>query len=128
MSTSPNNYQQFCKQWLNAWTGNKPELLLGFYTVDAFYLDPANPNGLKGGEQLSAYFQKLLARNPDWVWEAVEIIPTEKGFTLKWMATIPVKEGAGLNLFGLDIVELTDGKISRNEVYFDRTPWLEALK
>jgi hypothetical protein len=54
-------------------------------------------------------------------------MPTEKGFTLKWKATIPVKDKT-ITLFGLDIVELQHQKISRNEVYFDRTEWLKAMK
>lgn len=71
-----------------------------------------------------AYFQKLLSKNPDWKWHAVELFETEKGFTLKWQAHIPVN-GKELILQGLDIVELQGNLISRNEVYFDRVPWLQ---
>ena len=111
----------FCKEWLAAWTGNRPEFLLSFYAEDAFYSDPARPEGLKGHGGLLPYFQKLLSKNPDWVWKALEVIPTEKGFTLKWEATIPLKEKM-VRRVGADIVELRDGKISRNEVYFDPSP------
>ena len=31
----------FCDQWLPAWTGNNPELLISFYSEDAFYSDPS---------------------------------------------------------------------------------------
>ena len=121
------NWKSFCDQWLSTWTGNKPGELLAFYTDDAFYLDPAFPAGLKGRTQLQPYFEKLLSRNPDWVWEAVEIFNTSVGFTLKWKATIPVK-GTELIIFGLDIVEMKDWLISRNEVYFDRLKWMELMK
>lgn len=117
------DYTQFIKTWLDAWTGNKPSALLEFYSDNAFYLDPAKPAGLTGKAELSKYFEKLLSKNPDWKWEAVEIFPTEKGFSLKWKASIPIKE-TSLILYGLDIVELTNNLISRNEVYFDRVPWL----
>ncbi len=110
--------QTFCTSWLAAWTGNEPERLIAFYTDDAFYRDPAKPNGLHGHGALLPYLKRLLAKNPNWVWKAVEIMPTEKGFTLKWEATIPVGDHVAQEM-GLDIVELTDGKISRNEVYFD---------
>ncbi|HWB62846.1 MAG TPA: hypothetical protein VG603_04990, partial [Chitinophagales bacterium] len=63
----------------------------------------------------------------NWRWETIEIMPTQKGFTLKWRAIIPVGEDVVVE-HGLDIVELRDGKISRNEVYFDRTDWLKAIK
>ncbi len=108
----------FCDEWLKAWTGNRPEHLLSFYKEDAYYQDPAHPEGLKGHAAIKSYFEKLLAANPDWVWTLVELIPNEKGFVLKWQADIPILDAAILTC-GVDIVELQDGKISRNEVYFD---------
>ncbi len=127
----------FCDAWLRSWTGNQPAQLLGFYTDDAFYLDPARPGGLSGYGELEPYFRRLLAANPAWVWRALEVIPTAAGCTLKWEARIPLEPTGGspsvgqeareLKLVGLDIVELREGKISRNEVYFDRTAWMAAL-
>ncbi len=114
----------FCRDWLAAWTGNRPEHLRSFYSDDAFYRDPARPDGLRG-EELLPYFRKLLAKNPGWVWEPVEILPTAKGFCLKWRATIP-NGGTVVHETGLDIVETRDGKITRNEVYFDRVSLLAS--
>ncbi|MBS1614364.1 MAG: nuclear transport factor 2 family protein [Bacteroidetes bacterium] len=125
--TTSFNTKQFCDSWLAAWTGNQPEQLLKFYTNDAFYLDPAMKQGLKGHEQLRAYFSKLLKYNPTLKWEAVEVMDTAKGFTMKWKATIPVGDKS-ITEYGLDIVELTEGKISRNEVYFDRVEWMKAMQ
>jgi hypothetical protein len=42
--------KEFCDRWLPAWTGNRPELLISFYSDDAFYSDPYIPQGLKGKE------------------------------------------------------------------------------
>ncbi len=117
----------FCSRWLPAWSGNRPDLLIGFYSADAVYSDPACRDGLRGHEALASYFEKLLSRNPDWRWEAVEVFPAPGGFTLKWKASIPVG-GAGVTEYGLDIVELRDGLIIRNEVYFDRTTLLAAMR
>ncbi len=118
--------EQFATQWLNAWHGNKPNELLTFYAEDAFYGDPANRNGLQGKAQLKPYFEKLLAANPLWVWIVLEAIPTEKGFTLKWKARIPVGDKM-LEETGLDIVEMQHGLITRNEVWFDRSRWMKLL-
>lgn len=118
--------QSFTEKWLSSWTGNQPEILLDFYSEDAFYSDPSNPNGLKGKEQLFVYFKKLLQRNPNWKWTIEEIFRTEKGFTLKWKAEIPV-ELENLIIYGLDIVEMTNDKISRNEVYFDTHNWIMKM-
>ena len=37
--------EAFCARWLPAWTGNRPEALLEFYARDAYYADPAVPDG-----------------------------------------------------------------------------------
>ena len=116
---------RFIHDWLRSWTGGVPDKLLGYYSNDAYYSDPANQAGIRGIENLRPYLTKLLAKNPNWIWSAEEIIPTEKGCTLKWKALIPVGNGS-IELCGLDIIEITAGKISRNEVYFDRVPWEEA--
>lgn len=121
------NLNDFIQKWLNTWTGNRPGELLKFYSDSAFYSDPANPNGLKGKENLELYFTKLLKKNPNWIWTADEIIPTEKGCTLKWKALIPTDKET-ITLYGLDIVEIDNWKITRNEVYFDRLPWILTKK
>ena len=119
--------RQFAEKWLPAWSGNNPELLASFYAGDTFYLDPGIPDGVKGKENLLAYFRKLLANNPDWVWSQIEGIPLEDGFLNKWLAKIPVGS-VTLEIVGVCLVQLdTAGKISRNEVYFDRTKLLAEI-
>ena len=118
--------EELCRRWLPAWTGNQPEKLIEFYAEDAYYQDPGRPQGLRGREALLAYFTKLLAMNPHWIWELVEAIPTAEGFCGKWRATIPVGSKTVVE-HGLDIVEVRDRRITRNEVYFDRTALLKAM-
>ena len=116
----------FCKEWLSAWTGNKPDELIKFYNEDAYYRDPANTTGLKGHKEILPYFKKLLAANPNWVWEKENFYPTVDGFIIKWRAKIPLGEEELLE-YGMDIVEMKKGKITRNEVYFDRSKMLSIL-
>lgn len=119
--------RNFAERWLPAWTGNDPERLASFYSEDAFYLDPAIPQGVSGKTELLAYFRKLLAFNPDWVWIQLEGIPMEDGFLNKWHASIPVGERT-LGVVGLCFVQLdAEGKIRRNEVYFDRSELLGEI-
>lgn len=114
---------EFCEPWLQAWTGNQPEKLIGFYAENAYYQDPANSKGIKGREKIFNYFCKLLAKYPDWIWEVVEIFPYEKGFILKWKARLFPNQK---EFFGIDIVEIEDRKITRNEVFFDPRLLLKA--
>jgi hypothetical protein len=113
--------REFASRWLPAWTGNDPEKLADFYSDDALYLDPAVPGGIRGKDNLLAYFRKLLAQNPDWVWTQIEAIPMEGGFLNKWLARIPIGDKI-IESIGVCFVQFGDGgKIRRNEVYFDRT-------
>ena len=117
----------FCCRWLEAWEGNEPEGLIQFYSDDALYIDPANKDGLNGRDRIFAYFKKLLAANPSWKWETVQLFPTDLGFIVKWKASIPIG-GETITEYGMDIVDMEQGRITRNEVYFDRSHILEALR
>lgn len=121
MMMTKDQAREFASRWLPAWTGNDPEKLTDFYADDAFYLDPGIPDGVKGKEALLAYFRKLLGQNPDWVWTQIEPIPMEGGFLNKWLAVIPVGDKK-IECIGICFVQFNEqGKINRNEVYFDRT-------
>ena len=116
----------FADKWLPAWTGNRPELLASFYTVDAVYSDPAIPKGLRGREALLAYFSDLLARNPDWVWSHRGSIPMEDGFLNLWHASIPVGKRT-VEADGVCTVQLRDGLIHANRVFFDASALVNAI-
>ena len=102
-------------------------MLAEFYSDDAFYLDAGVPDGIQGKDALLTYFRKLLGQNPDWVWEQIEPIPMEDGFLNKWRATIPVGDRTVICV-GVCFVQFNDeGKIRRNEVYFDRAELLAEI-
>lgn len=117
----------FAARWLPAWSGNRPELLASFYTDDAFYADPALPNGVRGQEQLLAYFRRLLVRYPDWEWRQHRATPLEDGFLNHWEADIPTAEQT-LTLRGVCTVQLRGERIYRNEVFFDRSELLAPAR
>lgn len=117
----------FCDQWLPAWTGNNPELLISFYSEDAFYSDPFIQQGLKGKGPIFKYFRKFISIYPNWKYDQIEIFPTKNGFTLKWKVSLPIKNDTVIG-YGLDIVEISNDKIIRNEVYFDTSSLLKAIK
>ena len=119
--------KEFCERWLPAWTGNKPDLLISFYSDDAFYSDPFISQGLKGKDKILEYLRKFISFYPDWKYEYVEIFPTENGFTLKWKVSLPINNETVVD-YGVDIVEISNGKITRNEVYFDTVRLLKAIK
>jgi hypothetical protein len=116
-----------CERWLPLWTGNRPEALAAIYADDVFYRDPAKPDGVRGRAALLAYFRKLLAGFPNWVWRADDVFPLDGGFALRWKAEIPIGKTV-VHETGMDLVYVKDGLVTRNEVYFDRAALLAALK
>ena len=119
--------KQFAAKWLPDWTGNNPEKLVDYYSNDVFYLDPGIPEGVRGKNELLRYFKKLLAQNPEWVWTQIEAIPLEKGFLNKWFAKIPVGKKT-IEVIGVCFMQFDkQGKIQRNEVYFDRTELVSEI-
>ncbi len=121
----PDNARSFAEKWLPAWTGNRPELLASFYAQDVVYSDPAITDGVRGREALLAYFCKLRARNPEWVWVHRGSIPMEDGFLNLWRASIPVGSRT-VESEGVCTVQLRDGLIYANHVFFDRSELLKA--
>ena len=117
----------FAERWLPAWSGNRPELLASFYSEDTFYCDPAIPGGVHGRDALLAYFRRLLAHNPHWVWTQRDAIPLEGGFLNLWHASVPVGEST-LEIDGVCTVQLRGGLIASNQVYFDRSPLPAAVE
>ncbi|MHA1611018.1 MAG: nuclear transport factor 2 family protein [Promethearchaeota archaeon] len=136
VSLNKTSLVEFCNRWLAAWSGNQPQNLLTFYHEEILYRDPGCPQGLQGKIALEGYLEKMLTHNPDWTWKLVELFPTSIGFNFKWKANIPLRHEKPPNTdsveeiveFGMDIVEIRDGQIVRNEVYFDRTKWISRLK
>lgn len=117
----------FAERWLPAWSGNNPEGLAAFYTDDVYYEDAGIPGGAQGKPALLAYFRKLLGQNPDWVWTQRRAAPMEDGFVNYWHAAIPVGPQT-LEVDGVCLVQLRNGLIYRNEVFFDRTELVSAIR
>lgn len=117
---------EFADRWLPAWTGNRPALLASFYTDDAFYADPGVRAGVRGQDALLRYFTKLLGRYPDWVWTHRGSLPLADGFLNRWHAAIPVGSEV-IEVDGVCTVQLRDGRIYSNEVFFDRSELLAAV-
>jgi SnoaL-like protein len=116
----------FAERWLPAWSGNRPEHLASFYTDDAYYSDPAVPAGVRGHAALLAYFTKLLSHNPNWVWTHRGSIPLHDGFLNQWHASIPASSET-IEVDGVCTVQIRDGRIYSNQVFFDRSELLKAI-
>jgi hypothetical protein len=90
-------------------------------------LDPSIPQGVQGKPALIRYLKGLLGNNPTWVWQHLSSIPLEGGFLNRWQASIPVGNRV-VDCSGVCSVQVRDGLICRNEVYFDTFELITAIQ
>jgi len=110
--------KKYVHKYMECWSDNNPEELLKYYSKNIRFVDPANPQGLKGKSGLESYLVPLLRRNSNWNWTIEEFIPSKKGCIIKSQAVIPIGKRKEI-VSCIDIIELRGKKITRNEIFFD---------
>ena len=109
-------------KFLDAWTSQDVEAVLAVYTDDLRYRDPNTRGEIVGAAAFRRYLTRLFALwQMSWSLREVHIGPDGTGAVL-WRATMRrVGSGETVHVEGMDLVQLRDGRVARNEVYFDRT-------
>ena len=82
--------------------------------------------GLDAGEARAFAEIWLPACNPAWVWTHRGSVPLADGFLNEWHASIPAGSTT-VEVDGVCTVQMRDGRIYRNQVYFDPSTLLAAL-
>lgn len=109
---------------LAAWNTQDVEQVVACYTEDCVYRDPNTRGYVHGAAGMRKYLGKLFA---GWRmhWTLREAFPfgEEPGACALWHATFRKPEGDELvvEVDGMDLIVVAGDRLSRNEVYFDRT-------
>jgi len=107
---------------LSAWNEQDVETVLSCYTEDCVYLDPNTRGPVVGREALRRYLTKLFARwRMTWSRREVFLLADGDGTAFLWHAKLtPAAGGKTAEVDGMDLALVRDGRLWRNEVYFDR--------
>ena len=107
---------------LSAWNEQDVETVLSRYTEDCVYLDPNTRGPVVGREALRRYLTKLFARwQMTWSRREVFLLADGDGTAFLWHAQLtPAAGGKTAEVDGMDLALVRDGRLWRNEVYFDR--------
>ncbi len=129
MAADLTRYRQLSDHVLSSWNSQDVERVLACYTDDLAYLDPNTQGPVIGREAMRAYLTKLFGR---WTmtWKGGELFPLEgtDGVAIRWSGTLaPAGESRSVEISGLDLVILDGDLVTRNEVYFDRSPLASLL-
>lgn len=114
------DYQTFINKWLEAWSNKSTNDLLKFYDEDAIYLDPYTKKAITSRQKMKNYFTAIFKSFQEWEWKSLEVLETYTGCVVKWKAIFLINSDK-IEIIGLDIVDIKSSKITRNEVYFDRS-------
>jgi len=107
---------------LTAWNSQDVDKVVSCYTADCVYRDPNTRGAVEGHEALRRYLTRLFER---WTmhWSLREYFPFTDGDggAFLWHAQLtPASGGKTAEIDGMDLAVVRDGRLSRNEVYFDR--------
>lgn len=121
---------ELAERFLSAWNDQDVERVLACYTPDVVYRDPNTRGEVRGRDALRRYLTKLFA---SWQmhWELREPpyrLEGTAGSAALWRATLRRKDGMDtVEIDGMDFVELEDGLMKRDEVYYDRVALIPLM-
>ena len=116
-------HERIARLVLDAWNTHDVERVVACYTPDLIYRDPGTRGYVQGRDALRRYLTKMFA---SWRmhWSAREAFPLEgtNGAAFLWRATLtPLGSDVTVEVEGIDLAVLEGERLSRNEVYFDRS-------
>lgn len=114
--------QELTDEFLAAWNEQNVERVLACYTEDVAYRDPNTRGAVAGRDALRRYLTKLFAGwRMHWARREAHLLAGGGGVAFLWHASFERPSGGPrVEVDEMDMVEVRDGRISRNEVYFDR--------
>ena len=107
---------------LSAWNEQDVEAVLSCYTEDCVYVDPNTRGPVVGREALRRYLSRLFQQwKMRWSRRELFLLADGSGTAFLWHAVLtPAAGGRTAEVDGMDLAIVSDGKLQRNEVYFDR--------
>ena len=114
--------RKLAEDFLSAWNSQDVDSVVSCYTEDGIYLDPNTRGPVKGHEALRRYLTRLFERwRMSWSLREFFLFADGDGGAFLWHAQLtPASGGKTAEIDGMDLVMVRDGKMCRNEVYFDR--------
>ena len=114
--------ERLSQRVLSAWNVQDVEGVVACYTEDCVYLDPNTRGPVVGHDALRRYLTKLFACwRMHWSRRKAFLLADGSGTAFLWHAELtPAGGGRTAEVDGMDLALVRDGRLSRNEVYFDR--------
>lgn len=115
--------QTIAKQWIAAWNSHDPEKMLPLFTDDAFYEDVAFGSVNHGKAEIRKFIADEYDGVPDLELKLLRADFRGDHGTIEWTFSGTdkgvFKTGKKFSVRGVSVIDLRDGKISRNLDFYD---------
>ncbi|BBX57634.1 SnoaL-like domain protein [Mycobacterium shottsii] len=115
---------ELAERLLQAWNTQEVDRVVGCYTADVRYRDPNTRGFVEGSAALRHYLTKLFDRwQMHWTLREAYPLRHEDGAAVLWRASFRfIGRDTEVEIDGMDLALTHGDRLSRNDVYFDRTP------
>jgi len=140
MPESPFDPQQFRSRYIAAWNGCDTDLLAELITEDIVWRDPALPEPAEGVAAVQDFMRRSFATMPDLRFSdsdpphlSVEGDQIAWGWTMHGTMSGPIDppgfaaSGARVQIDGVDLWRMRDGRIARYRAFYDLAELLRQL-
>jgi steroid delta-isomerase-like uncharacterized protein len=121
-STTASN-AALAEKWIAAWNSHNPDKMLPLFTDDIFYEDVAFGEASHGAAELRKFFVSEFEGVPDLDLKLVRADIHNGHGTIEWTFSgtdkAIYKTGKKFSVRGVSVIDLRDGKISRNLDFYD---------
>ena len=123
------NHESVAQRAIEAWNTHEVDRVLECYTDDLVYRDPNTRGEVRGAAAFGRYLGKMFALwEMHWHVDRVYPFSDAEGAAALWTATLKFRNGGEpVPVAGMDLTLVRDGRLSRNEVFFDRVAISELL-
>jgi steroid delta-isomerase-like uncharacterized protein len=99
------------------------------------HLAPLNRD-LRAPDELRSFFSQTFTAMPDWRFEVLDVVAARNQAAVRWHATGTFcggpfegiePTGSRIELEGIDLLTVEDGKIQRNDAYYDSAQFARAV-
>jgi steroid delta-isomerase-like uncharacterized protein len=131
----PENFQTVIDSLVELWNTGNPELAKQLYQAGAERLDPNQPQPSRGPEEIARYVAEVRAGFPDFELQINDTVAQNNRLALHWTCTGTHRgefqgiapTGRRINISGLSMERIENGKLAEDRVYFDRLTLFEQL-
>jgi ketosteroid isomerase-like protein len=102
----------FFKDYLDAWATNDIDAVAAFFTDDIAYEDTTIKHRAAGMKQMRRFIEGSFTNVPDAYFDYVGHVSDGESYAIEWIMQ-------PMNVPGVSIGKLRDGKISANRDYWD---------